>query len=331
MCSNTSQSPGQWQRPSLAGWFTSSYSTMQDFFVSCLRTGVALSSQASMHLFDACIAALDWRGSMTLVEGLASCVQTWAALLLTGEERDAAYIVNRIYVLLDICGLSKMDKQISSDILTSMSASRQQLMAFRHQLEKATAALSRWAPAAAAGAISATDKSTMDGSKSRMLRLESMCMENVRVNMAITMHLSRVRIGISRARAEETLDSMAGAARGSSRRSSQLTPESFGVLWNNESPDSLAEDKRLENTTGTAQPWSNNGRAGGQAVAGPETNWKRKEWRPQRKEEGLKSKWPTSMYPRGTQGSAFAKTTRGTGELLDFWPERLVDPASTRR
>ncbi|KAG5998304.1 hypothetical protein E4U43_002443 [Claviceps pusilla] len=75
-------------------------------FLSCVRSGVVLSTQTMTHLFDECVAALDWKAAVRMVRGLMFSLQAWKTLLSQIDEASAAYLLSRTSALADLCGLS---------------------------------------------------------------------------------------------------------------------------------------------------------------------------------------------------------------------------------
>jgi len=80
-------------------------------FLSCVRSGVALSTQTITHLFDECVAALDWKAAVRMVRGLMRSLQQWKTLLSQIDEASAAYLLNRTSALVDLCGLGNRGQE----------------------------------------------------------------------------------------------------------------------------------------------------------------------------------------------------------------------------
>ncbi|OAQ96221.1 hypothetical protein LLEC1_01478 [Akanthomyces lecanii] len=73
-------------------------------FVGCLKSGVALGTKMIRQLLDECISALDWSASVQLLRGMSEFGQQWRELMLESAE-NGLYLVNRVHVLLDVCGI----------------------------------------------------------------------------------------------------------------------------------------------------------------------------------------------------------------------------------
>ncbi|KAL6861009.1 hypothetical protein J3F83DRAFT_747049 [Trichoderma novae-zelandiae] len=81
------------------------------FFISCMQCGVKLSLDSVKYFLDECIDALDWKAAARLTSSLACSQTALLRLLRSGGDDDAtSYIVGRIRVLLDLCGLGGTDQ-----------------------------------------------------------------------------------------------------------------------------------------------------------------------------------------------------------------------------
>ncbi|KAG5931087.1 hypothetical protein E4U53_001950 [Claviceps sorghi] len=80
-------------------------------FLSCVRSGVALSTQTITHLFDECVAALDWKAAIRMVRGLMFSLQEWKTLLSQVDEATAAYLLSRTSALIDLSGLGNIGSE----------------------------------------------------------------------------------------------------------------------------------------------------------------------------------------------------------------------------
>ncbi|KAG5916785.1 hypothetical protein E4U42_007515 [Claviceps africana] len=77
-------------------------------FLTCVRSGVALSTQTITHLFDECVAALDWKAAIRMVRGLMFSLQQWKTLLSQVDKATAAYLLSRTSALIDLSGLGNI-------------------------------------------------------------------------------------------------------------------------------------------------------------------------------------------------------------------------------
>lgn len=146
------------------------------FFVSCMRSGVALSTRTVRHLFDECVAALDWRAAVTLVRGLSNSLKRWEVLILQENNDAAAYIVGRLFALIDLCGLGNNGQEPSEKCLANLDISGPKLTRLLESLSKANLLL----PEVYTGSFQAPDSgadAATSLSKSRLLQLESMWKE----------------------------------------------------------------------------------------------------------------------------------------------------------
>lgn len=137
-------------------------------FVGCLKSGVALGTKMIRQLLDEFIHALDWSASVQLVRGMSEFGQQWRELMLESGE-DGLYLVNRVHVLLDMCGIS------TRGLLSCSAANRLQI---------SEAGLSSLMNTLDSTGILLEPSSFMhryDASKSRLLQLESVWKEYVKV------------------------------------------------------------------------------------------------------------------------------------------------------
>lgn len=81
--------------------------------VSCARANITLDTKCIKLLLEECILALDWRAAVRLIRGFTDSAQSWLATLMN-REYETAYFVNRLYVLLDICGLPSTNERTPS-------------------------------------------------------------------------------------------------------------------------------------------------------------------------------------------------------------------------
>ncbi|PNY25211.1 Glycerophosphodiester phosphodiesterase [Tolypocladium capitatum] len=150
------------------------------FFVTCMRSGVAVSSRAAKQVLDECIMALDWKAAVRLIRGFTNNNREWRTTLLTGDEVANSYLVSRIYALLDLCGLHTPGQSASKECLANLNMSGPKLGRFLEALEE-----SRLEPPGllpdAPESQSAEDGGVVARSKSRLLQMESIWKEYVAV------------------------------------------------------------------------------------------------------------------------------------------------------
>ncbi|QUC21934.1 uncharacterized protein UV8b_06175 [Ustilaginoidea virens] len=147
------------------------------FFVTCMRTGVALSSRLIKQVFDECLAALDWRAAVGLVRGLADGQDMWQALLAREDDTTVAYLAEKALALVDLCGLNDFSQEPSRRALAGLDISGPNLQQLSESLAKFNHAL----PAASShrfpGPNSRQGADAVSKSKSRLLQLESLWKE----------------------------------------------------------------------------------------------------------------------------------------------------------
>lgn len=142
-------------------------------FASCLRTGVHMASGLVRHVLDECLATLDWKGAVALVRHLSRESSLWPALVGSSARDDAtaAYIVDRVSCLLDMAGLSSTS---SDHRLASLGMSQAQLASFISRVRDTGDALG-------VPVYDSSNSSELRASKSRLLQIESIDKELIRV------------------------------------------------------------------------------------------------------------------------------------------------------
>ncbi|PHH85078.1 hypothetical protein CDD83_925 [Cordyceps sp. RAO-2017] len=146
------------------------------FFLTCIQSGISLSTKAAKHVLDGCAVALDWSGALELIRGLANSERRWRAMLLTGDESTNWYLINRIYTLLDLCGLGGSGQQVTEAYLDNLGISGPELCQLLVDLEGQEAGLKQ-----PCFPEMVRDVGDTAGPKSRLLRIESIWKEYVRV------------------------------------------------------------------------------------------------------------------------------------------------------
>ncbi|PTB73141.1 hypothetical protein M440DRAFT_1404872 [Trichoderma longibrachiatum ATCC 18648] len=137
------------------------------FLMSCMQCGVRLSLDSVKHFFDECIDALDWRAAAELAYGLARSETALQRLLsYRGGDEGPSYVVDRIRVLLDICGLGGPN-QVPKSLLTSVRVTGPAYAKLLNALAE-----EEGLPQGASRTSRLTDRC-----KSRVLRLESLLKE----------------------------------------------------------------------------------------------------------------------------------------------------------
>jgi hypothetical protein len=146
------------------------------FFVSCMRSGVALSTRAVRQVFDECVAALDWRAAVRLVQGLSDSRKRWERLLSQEDDHAAAHLVGRVFALIDLCGLGTHDQQPSERCLANLNISGPKLNQLLESLSRVNQLLLDVNPDSLQ-TQNATGDTGFSLSKSRVLQFESMWKE----------------------------------------------------------------------------------------------------------------------------------------------------------
>ncbi|KAG6010872.1 hypothetical protein E4U21_002540 [Claviceps maximensis] len=149
-------------------------------FLSCVRSGVVLSTQTMRHLFDECVAALDWKAAVRIVRGLMFSLQDWKTLLFQIDGSSAAYLLSRTSALADLCGLGSNSGQVEPDLerLATLRVSRHKRINFLEFMADANLIFSVKEPESA-GFRTSTDEACEEllRSKRRLLKIESLWKE----------------------------------------------------------------------------------------------------------------------------------------------------------
>ncbi|KAF4448304.1 hypothetical protein F53441_8279 [Fusarium austroafricanum] len=107
-----------------------------EFFVSCMKAKVVLSTHVIRQLFDECIVALDWRSAVRLIQGFTDCPKMWPTMLL-GRDQDTSYLIRRLRVLLDLAGLRGVNDEVPKSTLDNLSISSDRFRQFLSDLATA--------------------------------------------------------------------------------------------------------------------------------------------------------------------------------------------------
>lgn len=110
-------------------------------FHECIQTGVVLSAKVFRQLLDSCVRALDWRCAVSVIRTLTHCNLGQMNLMINGEESDFSYVMDRLWILLDISGLYHRDKQPSSARLEDLDISPMRLYRLLESIKQTFPAL----------------------------------------------------------------------------------------------------------------------------------------------------------------------------------------------
>lgn len=144
------------------------------FFASCMQTGVYLTSKVAKQVLDECLLALDWKAAVQLIHEFSKHQEVWTVLLSSRDDETIAYVVDRVYSLLDLIGLGISRVSISEQHLASLGISRKDLATFVDNISMANSRL----PAAL---VVPQERGDGGATKSRLLQMESIDRELVRV------------------------------------------------------------------------------------------------------------------------------------------------------
>lgn len=150
------------------------------FLGSCVQAGVQLTSRIVKQVLDECLYALDWSGGVRLVQLLAKDADMWSSLLESCDQGSTAYLVDRIYSILDMVGYNITNQSMSEARLASIDVTTQQLTELVDNIRWINESLpSGVTIIPERGGTSRPDSSRR--ARSRLLQLESIEKECVRV------------------------------------------------------------------------------------------------------------------------------------------------------
>lgn len=222
------------------------------FFITCMRSGVEVSTRVVIQVFDECIAALDWRAAVRLVRGLSNSHKKWQRLLtLQDNTANAAYLVSRVIVLLDLCGLCSQGQSPSKQCLDNLDISRAKLNKLLASLANTNLILTD-AQSGVLGAAITPDDTSLSLSTSRLLQIESLWKEYEfvrKTTASIESKLLYPEFGpIFRESMVQYIGNMA------IQRSLNLTQELEGATWPSNTSSQWPQRKLRLDLPGHAQP-----------------------------------------------------------------------------
>ncbi|KAG6030535.1 hypothetical protein E4U41_007806 [Claviceps citrina] len=145
-------------------------------FLDCLRSRVALSVKSITHLFDECLAALDWKAAVRLVRGLMRSRREWERLLSQIDEASTGYLLSRASALTDLCGVGNSVQEPGLERLARLFVSPPRRKGF---LELLATSKPRFPDKESAGFLQPVDGACgkLLQSKRRLLQIESLWKE----------------------------------------------------------------------------------------------------------------------------------------------------------
>ncbi|KAJ3531408.1 hypothetical protein NM208_g8890 [Fusarium decemcellulare] len=147
-----------------------------NFFVSCMKANVILSTNTIKQLFDECILALDWKAAVRLVQGFTDCPNAWPSMLMNRNE-GTSYLISRLHVLLDLCGLRSSGELVSTSTLDNLSISAWRFNRFLNALARADSTSQLQLRGPVPGRLESITDDLILSSKSRLLQIEGLWKE----------------------------------------------------------------------------------------------------------------------------------------------------------
>ncbi|RDA88472.1 hypothetical protein CP532_6682 [Ophiocordyceps camponoti-leonardi (nom. inval.)] len=141
-------------------------------YITCMTCKFVFSPVIIRNLLDECVNALDRRAALELIRGLIAHCREWKAFMMTGDVEADWYLINRIYTLLDICGLRYGPESVSEQYLGELGISPASLAGLLADLDLHQHWLRKPCfPSNVEGEPSVVR------SQSRLLQLQSLCRE----------------------------------------------------------------------------------------------------------------------------------------------------------
>lgn len=150
------------------------------FFTSCVNSGVQVTSQIVRLMLDECLVEMDWAGAVALVRELARHEGMWASMTALRDDSTVAYLVDRIYSLLDMIGFGETPRPASEKRLARLNVSQAQLSALKERVQATNQNLPAVLVVSPQRGPAWVDQAERD-SRSRLLQIESLDKELIRV------------------------------------------------------------------------------------------------------------------------------------------------------
>jgi hypothetical protein len=210
-------------------------------FASCMRIGVSVTAKLTKQILDECIYRLDWAATLRLVQELTSNRAMWDQMLKAHNNRTVAYIIDRLYSLLDLIGLRPSGEIMSKQGLDNLGIAEAEFGTLLENISATNRALPK------SLFVSSRRKHGLDPSsvipRNRLLQLESLSVECDRVRKTTRSIESKLLYPVSTAEFRLSMAMHIGnaAIEASSRLSDEyerlLVPESEPQALRGEEPN----------------------------------------------------------------------------------------------
>jgi hypothetical protein len=160
------------------------YDAAVSFFSSCVRSGVQVSVRIVKQILDDCLYTLDWSAGVRLISEFSRHTDMWSTMLGSCDDASRAYLVDRIYSVLDMIGLDLSSPSLSDFGLANLGISAPGLAELCDKLVQSNLTLPPALvvnPQRGGHALSNTNRT----SRSRLLQMASMEKECIRVRKTI--------------------------------------------------------------------------------------------------------------------------------------------------
>ena len=156
------------------------YDAAVSLFASCVRAGVQMSVRIVKQILDDCLYTLDWSAGVRLIRELTKRTDMWSSMLASCDDAATAYLVDRIYSMLDMIGLDISGPPLSDTGLANLGITASGLAELHDSIVRSNLSL----PPALVVDSRRGGKMLSDSeraSRSRLLQLASIEKECIRV------------------------------------------------------------------------------------------------------------------------------------------------------
>lgn len=105
------------------------------FFSECLKASVTLSVRIVKQVFEESILSLDWSAAVHLIKGLVLSRKQWIQFVDAADEATQAHLADRVFVLLEMCGLRTPGHGPSNALIHNLGLSKSDLAKLLRHLE----------------------------------------------------------------------------------------------------------------------------------------------------------------------------------------------------
>lgn len=111
------------------------------FFISCALAQVPVTARMTKAVMNECVAALDWKSALDLVQHMVRYGQLWWSLISNMDSSNIGYLIDRMYSILDMIGLGDSADFASEERLEHLGLSKEGLATLFESLDQTNEAL----------------------------------------------------------------------------------------------------------------------------------------------------------------------------------------------